>query len=389
MFLGYDFFNQFMKERSLFPFVDRMLLIFFSAIFVSMFTALLLVRYIRIHQRLTGDNPLSGPQKFHIGLTPRIGGIPIMLGLLVGGAVALARGLLPLQGTVCLLLSVAPIFLLGLAEDISKRVAPFWRLLASFVSAGLASWLLGATLSRVGIPGLDAVLAQYPVVALVFTVIAVGGMCHSMNIIDGYNGLASGVSTMVLLALGYVALKVGDLGLVAVCLASAGAVIGFMVWNFPRGLIFAGDGGAYLMGFLIAALSVLLVVRNPVVSAWFPFTLVVYPVWETFFTMYRRRVVRGHAAGLPDALHLHQMVFSRLVRWMVGRREARHLLRRNSMTTPYLWGMGLLTVIPAILAWHIPFLLQLCCLGFVFFYVWLYRRLVHFRAPRWLVFRKY
>lgn len=365
-----------------------MLLTFFSAILVSLFAALLLIRYIRIHQRLTGDNPLSGPQKFHIGLTPRIGGVPILLGVCVGGGVAILRGLLPLQGALNLLLAAAPVFLLGLAEDISKRVSPVWRLLASFLSAGLASWLLGATLPRVGIIGVDSLFAVYPVVAVAFTIVAVGGMCHSLNIIDGYNGLASGVSAMILLALGYVAFKVGDLSLVTVCLASAGAVIGFMVWNYPRGLIFAGDGGAYVMGFLIAALSVLLVVRNPVVSPWFPFTLVVYPVWETFFTMYRRRVVRGHAAGLPDALHLHQMVFSRLVRWMVGRREARHLLRRNSMTTPYLWGMGLLTVVPAVLAWDMPAVLQVCCAVFVLFYVWLYGRLVHFRAPRWLVLHK-
>jgi len=377
-----------MKERSLFPLADSMLLTFFSAIFSSMFTALLLVHYIRVHQRLTGDNPLSGPQKFHIGLTPRIGGVPILFGLFIGGIIAIVRGLLPLHGAANLLFSVAPIFLLGIAEDISKRVSPFWRLLASFLSAGLASWLLGATLPRVGVPGLDTLFAQYSVVALAFTVIAVGGMCHAMNIIDGYNGLASGVTAMVLLALGYVAFKVGDLSLVMLCLASAGAVIGFMVWNYPRGLIFAGDGGAYLMGFLIAELSVLLVVRNPAVSPWFPFTLVVYPVWETFFTMYRRRVVRGQAAGLPDALHLHQMVFSRLVRWMVGRREARHLLRRNSMTTPYLWGMGLLTVVPAVLAWNMPAVLQVCCLAFVLFYVWIYGRLVHFRAPRWLVLHK-
>jgi UDP-N-acetylmuramyl pentapeptide phosphotransferase/UDP-N-acetylglucosamine-1-phosphate transferase len=366
-----------------------MLLTFFSSILVSLLTALLLIRYIRLHQRLTGDNPKSGPQKFHVGLTPRVGGVPILLGLCVGGGVAVAQGTLSSYVSMSFLLAVAPVFLLGIAEDISNRVSPLWRLLASFFSAGLASYLLGATLSRIDIIGLNGLFVAYPWVALVFTVIAVGGMCHSLNIIDGYNGLASGVSAMIFLALGYVAFEVGDRQLLAVCLASAGAVMGFMVWNYPRGLIFAGDGGAYLMGFLIAELSVLLVVRNPMVSPWFPFTLVIYPVWETFFTVYRRWVVRGQSAGLPDALHLHQMVFSRLVRWMVGRREARFLLRRNSMTTPYLWSMGLLTVVPAVLAWHIPVILQTCCFVFILFYVWLYRRLVHFRAPRWMVLHKY
>lgn len=365
-----------------------MLATFFIALFVSLFTALLLIRYLHLHQKFTGDVYTQGPQKFHIGLTPRIGGIPILLGICAGSVFAIVQGFLLDSFFMILLTSAAPVFLLGLAEDLSKRVAPLWRLLASFLSAGIASIVLGASLSHIGLPGVDYILLQYPLASLAFTIIAVGGMCHSLNIIDGYNGLASGVSSMILLALGYVCFEVGDRQLLAICLVCTGAVMGFMVWNFPRGLIFAGDGGAYLLGFLIAEISVLLVARNPSVSPWFPFTLVVYPVWETIFTMYRRKIVRGHAAGLPDALHLHQMVFSRLVRWMVGRREARHLLRRNSMTTPYLWGMGLLTVIPAVLAWHSPLLLQLCCLAFISFYVWIYQRLVHFRAPRWMVLHR-
>lgn len=365
-----------------------MLIAFFFSMFVSFFIALLLIRYIHFHQKLTGDLHTKGPQKFHVGLTPRIGGIPILFGLCAGGVLAAAKGQLPVHQGLYLLLALSPVFLLGIIEDISQRVAPIWRLFASFLSAGIASKALGAILPGIGLPGIDFLFSHYPPVALIFTVVAVGGMCHSFNIIDGYNGLVSGVSGMILLALGYVCFVVGDRQLLMLCLVSAGAVVGFMVWNFPRGLIFAGDGGAYLLGFLIAEISVLLVARNPVVSPWFPFTLVVYPVWETLFTMYRRKIIRGQAAGLPDALHLHQMVFSRLVRWMVGKREARHLLRRNSMTTPYLWGIGLLTVVPSVLAWHSPLLLQLCCLSFVLFYLWLYRRLVRFRAPRWLVVHK-
>lgn len=365
-----------------------MLIIFFTATFFSLLTALFLIRYIHLHQKLTGDIHTNGPQKFHIGLTPRIGGIPIFIGLCTGNMAGLALELFPFTFGSYLLLSAAPVFLLGIIEDISQRVSPLFRLIASFISAGLASWLLGATLTRLDILGLDTLLAQSWWVGLAFTIIAVGGMCHSLNIIDGYNGLASGVSAMILLALGYVCFEVGDHQLLAICLICAGSVAGFMFWNFPRGLIFAGDGGAYLLGFLIAEISVMLVIRNPQVSPWLPFTLVVYPVWETLFTMYRRRVVRGQAAGLPDALHLHQMVFSRLVRWMVGKREARHLLRRNSMTTPYLWGMGLLTVIPAVLFWRYPLVLQICCSLFVIFYVWLYQRLVRFRAPKWLVLHK-
>jgi len=164
-----------------------------------------------------------------------------------------------------------------------------------------------------------------------------------------------------------------------------GAVAGFLVFNFPRGLIFAGDGGAYVIGFFIAELSVLLVTRHPTVSPWFPLLLVAYPVWETLFSVYRKKVLRGQSPGMPDGLHFHMLVYKRLVRWMVGSREAQHLLHRNSRTSPYLWGVAALTVIPAVLFWQRTLALQLCFGGFVLGYVWLYGRIVRFRSPRWMV----
>ena len=89
-----------------------------------------------------------------------------------------------------------------------------------------------------------------------------------------------------------------------ICLA--GATAGFLVWNYPRGLIFAGDGGAYLWGVVIAMASVLLVQRHALVSPWFPMLLLIYPVWETLFSIYRKlgaRPVarRGRRAALPPA----------------------------------------------------------------------------------------
>lgn len=356
------------------------------ALIISLFSSLLLIRYLHVHQHLTADQT-QGPQKFHLGITPRIGGVSLLCGLLGGSLVAAAKGLLPTGFLWGCLLSLAPVFLAGLAEDLTKVVRPSWRLLASFVSAGIACWQLGAVITRLDIVGLDALFVAFPAGAIAITVIAVGGICHAFNLIDGYNGLAGGVAAMVLCALSYVCLQVGDRQLLALCLISLSAVMGFLVWNYPRGLIFAGDAGAYLLGFIIALISVLLVARHAQVSPWFPFTLVIYPVWETLFTIYRRRIIQGQATGLPDTLHLHQMVFNRLVRWMVGRREAKHLLHRNSMTAPYLWGMGFIIIVPALLFWEQTLILQIWCICFISFYVWLYRRIVRFHAPKWLILR--
>ncbi|MBV8046602.1 MAG: glycosyl transferase, partial [Paludibacterium sp.] len=162
-------------------------------------------------------------------------------------------------------------------------------------------------------------------------------------------------------------------------------VAGFLLLNYPRGLIFAGDGGAYLMGFLIAELSVLLVARNPLVSPWFPLLLVIYPVFETLFSIYRRKFLQDRAIGYPDALHLHSVIYRRLVRWMVGSHEAKHLTRRNSMTAPYLWVLASLSIAPAMLFWHNTTILMICVLLFIALYISLYRMIIRFKTPRWLV----
>lgn len=353
--------------------------------FVSLLISLLLIRHLHLHQHISGDSSDHGPQKFHVGLTPRIGGIPVLAGFSTGMAFICYANILP-SGTVSpWFFAIVPVFLAGILEDLTKRISPLWRLMASFASASMGAWLLGATLRTLALPGSELLFSISPWIAFAVTIFAVGGICHSLNLIDGYNGLAGGVALMILASLAYVSLKVGDAELLIIALVTIGATAGFFAWNYPRGLIFAGDGGAYLLGFMIAEISVLLVIRHPQVSPWFPFTLVIYPVWETLFTIYRRKFVQGQSAGLPDALHLHQMIFNRLVRWMVGRREAKHLRRRNSLTTPYLWGMGLMTVLPALLFWKHTGLLQIVCLLFVLVYVWLYRRLVRFRAPKWLL----
>ena len=365
-----------------------LLSIFITALITSLVLCIILIHTQHLHASLSMDSS-AGVQKFHAKPTPRIGGVPVFLGMVLAALVAQFAhdNVGKLFGG--LLLAGLPVFFAGLAEDLTKRVSPLWRLLAAFASAGLAAWLSSSILPKLGIPGVDYLLQAFPAVAVLFTVFAVGGVCHSINIIDGYNGLMGGVALFVTAAIAYVALAVGDLSLLAVCLALGGGMLGFLVWNFPRGMIFAGDAGAYLVGFLLAELAVLLVGRHPgAVSPWFPLLLLIYPVFETVFSIWRKKFIRKMSPGLPDGLHFHMLVYKRLVRWMVGSKEAKHLTRRNSLTTPYLWGVALFSIAPALLLWKSEWALQLCALLFVVGYVWLYRRLVSFRAPRALMLRR-
>ena len=169
----------------------------------------------------------------------------------------------------------------------------------------------------------------------------------------------------------------------ALIVAALGATLGFLYWNYPRGLIFAGDCGAYLWGGVIAIACITLVQRHASVSPWFPMLLLIYPVWETLFSIYRK-LVRGVSPGMADSLHFHQLEYKRLVRGVFHDNETRRLLTRNNRTSPYLWAFTMLTVVPAVLFWQNTMVLMLFCLLFVVSYVVAYVMIVRFKVPRWL-----
>lgn len=352
---------------------------------LSMIAVFCTVKSNRVHECITADNDLDAVQKFHASPVPRVGGLSLVIGL-VG-----ALGFRNFQGhdvslfELLLLVSSLPAFALGLVEDLTKRVGVKVRLFATAASAGSAGYLLGAWLPSLEILGVDDLMVAYPGFAIVVTCFAVAGVANAFNIIDGYNGLASMVGVIILGGITYVAFKLNDPEIMIASLAMIGAIMGFLVFNYPRGLIFLGDGGAYLIGFWVAELSVLLTARHPEVSKWFPLLLCAYPIFETLFTIYRRLLIHRTHPGMPDAAHLHQMIYKRLVRWPVGSNESSDMVIRNSLTAPYLWMLTAVAVIPAILFWDNAWVLRGFLLLFIVGYVSLYRSLVRFKTPKWLM----
>ncbi|MDP2006331.1 MAG: glycosyltransferase [Rubrivivax sp.] len=359
------------------------MLILTTAFAVSVVLTLLVVRLSKRHPRFTHDDDFAGPQKFHDAPVPRIGGVAIVLGILAAVAVQELRlaGIAPLA--FMLLACGAPTFLAGLAEDLTKRVSPLHRLLATAASALLASGFVAATIDHTAIPGLDWLVGM-PLGALAVTVFAVVGVANSVNIIDGFNGLASMCVVIMLGALAYVGFQVDDPLIGTLALAGIGAVLGFFIWNFPAGLIFLGDGGAYFLGFYVAELAILLLVRNPEVSPLFPLLVCIYPVFETLFSIYRRRFLKAVPPSMPDGIHLHSLIYRRVLRWAVGDRSAKALARRNSMTSPFLWLLCMASVVPSVLFWDNTVVLALSLWVFSCFYVVLYWRIVRFKSPRWM-----
>ena len=352
----------------------------------SAFTCYLIVHYDHLHAHLSHDHNTTGPQKFHATPVPRIGGVAILIGLLVAGV-----GLLPIQQRFSieefgyLLLAGLPAFAGGIADDLTEKVSVRTRLFLTMLAAAICAWLLGAVLTRLDIPGVDTLL-QWTPLAVAFTVFAVSGVTNAINIIDGYNGLAGGYAVMVLAALAWVAAQVGDAFLLTSALAMIGALLSFLIWNYPKGKIFLGDGGAYLLGFWLAELSVLLVVRHPEVSPWFPLLLLVYPVLEALFSIYRKKILRGLSPGQPDALNLFQLIYLRLVRVFVGSRDPILRTRRNTIVAGYIWIMAaIFCIFPALYFWQETAWLVGFTLIFCIWYFWLFRSMTLWHSPKWLI----
>jgi len=316
------------------------------ALFVAMTSAvasLAIVLTGRWHGKHTHDCA-EGVQKFHTHPTPRIGGLALMTALCMAWWLMRDRHV-ELLGS--MVIASLPAFLAGFLEDLTKRVGVRERLLATILS-GVAAWYLtGYSLTRIDVPGVDLLLA-FSLVSVAFTAFAVGGVANAVNIIDGFNGLSGGVLLICFAVLSSIAWSAGDVHLSKLSLLFMLSVGGFMLLNFPFGKLFMGDGGAYLMGFLLGWTAVMLPARNPDVSPWAPVAVCAYPLIETIFSMLRRLWNREHP-GLPDTEHLHSLVKTRVVR-----RYFAHLAPslRNALVSPFCWALAVLFALPATLLYR-------------------------------------
>jgi UDP-N-acetylmuramyl pentapeptide phosphotransferase/UDP-N-acetylglucosamine-1-phosphate transferase len=321
-------------------------LVAFSA---SLLVCLGLVLTQRLHGRFTHDHH-SGPQKFHLDPTPRIGGIGIALGYLAVWFVLPVhlRGIWMVIG----LAGIAPLAA-GLAEDLTRQVGVKVRLIATMGGGLMFAFLSGYLMDKVDLWGMDWLLA-FPVVAYLFTAFAMGGVANAINIIDGFNGLAAGSLIIMFGAFGWVAYQVGDDLVFGLALLFAALVLGFFIVNFPTGRIFLGDGGAYFCGFLLAALGVLLPARNVEISAWTAILICAYPVIETLASMRRKARREGHSVGQPDRVHFHMLAHRRYARRIV--RQPRRKKMRNPVTAAVTWVLPLMTTLFVMASYQSAFL---------------------------------
>jgi len=351
---------------------------------VSMLVALCVTGFFALAKVQFGSDKDVGVQKFHTKSTSRLGGIGIFMGLVSG--LVCSQAYFPNDSFLglWLLLASLPVFLGGLVEDLTHRVSPRMRLWLACISSGFVYAIFHVGVTRTDIAALDWLLT-FPGVALVLTLLVVAGFINSVNIIDGFHGLASGTVIIMLLGIASLAMRVDDGLVLRLSLIAAVATLGFAVWNWPFGKIFLGDGGAYLLGLWVVELGLLLPHRTHAISPMAPVLVGVYPLLETLYSMYRRKFVRSHPVNHPDALHLHTLIYRRLVLNPALDTTSQSKNRANAQVALIVWGFA---AVPAVLAVYLyqQTNVLLALIGFfAVAYVNFYRLLVKFKAPIFLM----
>jgi UDP-N-acetylmuramyl pentapeptide phosphotransferase/UDP-N-acetylglucosamine-1-phosphate transferase len=136
-------------------------------------------------------------------------------------------------------------------------------------------------------------------------------MMNAVNIIDGFNGLASGIILLILFSFGITAYRQENFEMLHIILITGGTTFGFLLLNFPKGKIFLGDGGAYLLGFTVAIIGIFLASKYAAVSPWYILAIFIYPVWEVIFSIVRKKYM-GRSPLQPDAFHLHMLIYRQI-----------------------------------------------------------------------------
>jgi UDP-N-acetylmuramyl pentapeptide phosphotransferase/UDP-N-acetylglucosamine-1-phosphate transferase len=264
-------------------------------------------------------------------------------------------------------------FLYGFMEDLFKNVSTSARLVATGLGPIVFIALSGTYLNHLDIPVIDTWMAWAPV-GMVFSVFAVSGMTNSINIIDGFNGLAIGVVILILLAFSYVAYGTQDTDLFNLLILLAAVSAGFMLLNYPFGKIFMGDGGAYFLGFMVGQIAILLPMRNPELSPWVSLLICAYPVVEVLYSVYRR-AFKKMSSGQPDDEHLHTLIKIKLIRVHFPNLPQ---YQRSALVAPLIWVMvAALGAVACVFGDNLPVLVisfSLFVLAYHFTYLWLVDR---------------
>jgi len=241
-------------------------------------------------------------RRVHTKAMPRFGGLAIYL----AGALSMVLFISEEDGVPGALIGCTMIYILGVWDDL-KELKALHKLLGQIACATMA-FACGLKIEFVTNYLGDGNMVFGTAACYVVTVIWLVGITNAMNLIDGLDGLAAGISAISALCIAFVAYIHGQYVTTIAMMIIAGAALGFLPYNFHPAKIFMGDGGSQLLGFGIAAFSILGTVKSTtIIILIIPAVVLGIPIFDTAFAIIRR-VVRRQPIGMGDKEHLHHRI---------------------------------------------------------------------------------
>ncbi|MGV2831265.1 glycosyltransferase family 4 protein [Myxosarcina sp. GI1(2024)] len=246
-------------------------------------------------------------RKIHKAPVVRVGGVSIFVGTITallivwrlgGFSTVSVRG----EGEIwAVIIGSICYFAIGFADDLFN-LTPISRLLMQVFVAAIC-WFMGVRIDFLSVP-FDS-LIQVGWLSLPITIIWLVGMANAINWIDGVDGLAAGVSGIAAVVMLVVTLFMHQSAAALIAAALAGGALGFLRYNFNPAQIFMGDGGAYFMGFTLAAVGVIGLVKTTAITAvLLPYLILAVPILD-MSAVILSRLSKGKSPFVADKSHLH------------------------------------------------------------------------------------
>ena len=275
-------------------------------VYVWAFVIALIVTYIctplvRMLAVKIGAIDAPDARKVHQVSIPRLGGLAIYIGYMV----SLLYSVKDISSVKGLLIGSVILVAVGIWDDV-KQIGPKTKLLGQIVAA-LMLPIFDNVIHFISI-GDHMLYLEY--LSIPLTVFWIVGFTNIVNLIDGLDGLAAGISLIACIAICIVTLQMGQVDLACITLALAGAACGFLRYNFNPAKIFMGDTGSMLLGYTMAAISVMGSVKTAAtVGLVVPVIVLGLPILDTLFAIVRRRI-NGRPVFQPDKGHLHHRLLA-------------------------------------------------------------------------------
>ncbi|MCI6831124.1 MAG: MraY family glycosyltransferase [Butyricicoccus sp.] len=247
------------------------------------------------------DVPKDG-RRMHKRPTPRLGGLAIFGGFLI--AAVLTGQLTPQR--LWILAGAAVIVVLGIFDDRNALSAKF-KFVIQILAAAIPVIFGDLRIAMFTNPFLfsDSLYWNLGALSIPITILWIVAITNAVNLIDGLDGLAVGVSSIASMTMLAVALFIGETEIAVILAALAGACVGFMPYNLNPASIFMGDTGSTFLGYMLATLSIQGLFKvYALISFAVPFLILGLPIFDTAFAIVRR-VLSGRSPLAPDRGHVH------------------------------------------------------------------------------------